>query len=52
MDKDSDKSNEIVIQKILKHFNEFDQAEFQKDLLKAPKSNTNKKYLKGIQKRN
>ena len=46
MDKDSDKSNEIVIQKILKHFNELDQAEFQKDLLKAPKSNTNKKYLK------
>jgi len=46
MEKDSDKSNEIVIQKILKHFNELDQAEFQKDLLKAPKSNTNKKYLK------
>ena len=46
MEKDSDESNEIVIQKILKHFNELDQAEFQKDLLKAPKSNTNKKYLK------
>ena len=46
MDKDSDESNEIVIQKILKHFNELDQAEFQKDLLKASKSNTNKKYLK------
>ena len=46
MDKDSDESNEIVIQKILKHFNELDQAEFQKDLAKAPKSATNKKYLK------
>ena len=46
MEKDSDKSNEIVIQKILKHFNDLDQAEFQNDLLKAPKSNTNKKYLK------
>ena len=46
MDKDSDESNEIVIQKILKHFNELDQAEFQKDLDKAPKSDTNKKYLK------
>ena len=46
MDKDSDKSNEIVIQKILKHFNELDQAEFQKDLAKALKSATNKKYLK------
>ena len=46
MDKDSDESNEIVIQKILKHFNELDQAEFQKDLAKALKSATNKKYLK------
>ena len=46
MDEDSDESNEIVIQKILKHFNELDQAEFQKDLAKAPKSATNKKYLK------
>ena len=46
MEKDSDKSNEIVIQKILKHFNELDQAEFQKDLAKALKSATNKKYLK------
>ena len=46
MDKDSDESNEIVIQKILKHFNELDQAEFQKDISKAQKSNTNKKYLK------
>jgi len=46
MDEDSDESNEIVIQKILKHFNELDQAEFQKDLDKAPKSDTNKKYLK------
>ena len=46
MDKDSDESNEIVIQKILKHFNELDQAEFQKDISKAKKSNTNKKYLK------
>ena len=46
MEKDSDKSNEIVIQKILKHFNELDQAEFQKDISKAQKSNTNKKYLK------
>ena len=46
MDKDSDESNEIVIQKILKHFKELDQAEFQKDLAKAPKSATNKKYLK------
>ena len=46
MDKDSDESNEIVIQKILKRFNELDQAEFQKDLAMAPKSDTNKKYLK------
>ena len=46
MDKDSDESNEIVIQKILKHFNELDQAEFQKDISKAQKSNINKKYLK------
>jgi hypothetical protein len=46
MDKDSDESNEIVIQKILKRFNELDQAEFQKDLAKAPKSATNIIYLK------
>ena len=46
MDEDSNESNEIVIQKILKHFNELDQAEFQKDISKAQKSNTNKKYLK------
>ena len=48
MDKDSDKSNEIVIQKILKHFNELDQAEFKEDLLKAPKSNIKQKYLKKL----
>ena len=46
MEKDSDKSNEIVIQKILKHFNELDQTEFKEDLLKAPKSNIKQKYLK------
>ena len=52
MDKDSDGSNEIVIQKILKHFNELDQVEFKNDLSKAPKSDTNKKYLKDFVEKN
>lgn len=46
MKKNSKKSNEILIQKILKHFNGLDQDEFKADISKAQNSDVNKNYLK------